>query len=69
MDWHNIREDDPELTQSRLQMDNRVGVPAKTYGLIIVTPVDVPHSWAIPSSGVKRDPIPGCSNQTSIWIQ
>lgn len=50
-------------------MDNRVGVPAKTYVHIIVTPVDVPHSWAIPSSGVKRDPIPGCSNQTSIWIQ
>jgi heme/copper-type cytochrome/quinol oxidase subunit 2 len=59
-DSYTIPEDDPELGQSRLlEVDNRVVVPAKTHLRMIVTPADVPHSWAVPSSGVKCDAVPG----------
>ena len=59
-DSYTIPEDDLELGQSRLlEVDNRVVVPAKTHLRIIVTPADVPHSWAVPSSGVKCDAVPG----------
>ncbi|CAN6445791.1 unnamed protein product [Victoria cruziana] len=36
---------------------------------MIVTPADVPHSRAVPSSGVKCDVVPGRLNQTSISVQ
>ncbi|KAF7094333.1 hypothetical protein CFC21_096652 [Triticum aestivum] len=69
-DSYTIPEDDPELGQSRLlEVDNRVVVPAKTHLRMIVTPADVPHSWAVPSSGVKCDAVPGRSNLTSISVQ
>nr|YP_010574224.1 cytochrome c oxidase subunit 2 [Phyllospadix iwatensis]UZH94076.1 cytochrome c oxidase subunit 2 [Phyllospadix iwatensis] len=69
-DSYMIPEDDPELGQSRLlEVDNRVVVPAKSHLRMIVTPADVPHSWAVPSSGVKCDAVPGRSNQTSILVQ
>nr|WNH36723.1 cytochrome c oxidase subunit 2 [Gastrodia angusta] len=68
-DSYTIQEDDLELGQSRfLEVDNRVVVPAKTHIRMIVTPADVPHSWAVPSSGVKCDAVPGRSNQTSISV-
>ncbi|XP_038889355.1 cytochrome c oxidase subunit 2-like [Benincasa hispida] len=66
-DSYRIPEDDLELGQSRLlEVDNRVVLPAKTHLRIIITPVDVPHSWAIPSLGVKCDVVPGRLNQISI---
>jgi len=69
-DSYTIPEDDLEFGQSRLlEVDNRVVVPAKTYLRIIVTPADVPHSWAVPSSGVKCDAVPGRLNQISISVQ
>nr|UPI48974.1 cytochrome c oxidase subunit 2 [Balanophora reflexa] len=69
-DSYTIPEDDLELGQSRLlEVDNRVIIPAKSYIRIIVTPADVPHSWAVPSSGVKCDAVPGRLNQTSFWVQ
>nr|YP_011001166.1 cytochrome c oxidase subunit 2 [Magnolia liliiflora]WPN86002.1 cytochrome c oxidase subunit 2 [Magnolia liliiflora] len=69
-DSYTIPEDDPELGQSRLlEVDNRVVVPAKTHLRMIVTPADVLHSWAVPSSGVKCDAVPGRSNQTSISVK
>ncbi|XP_075088143.1 cytochrome c oxidase subunit 2-like [Nicotiana tabacum] len=69
-DSYTIPEDDPELGQSRLlEVDNRVVVPAKSYIRFIVTSADVPHSWAVPSLGVKCDAVPGRLNQTSISVQ
>ena len=69
-DSYMIPEDDPELGQLRLlEVDNRVVVPAKTHLRIIVTSADVPHSWAVPSLGVKCDAVPGRLNQTSISVQ
>ncbi|KAL5081529.1 hypothetical protein RYX36_009950 [Vicia faba] len=69
-DSYMILEDDLELGQSRLlEVENRVVVPAKTHLHIIVTPADVPHSWAVPSLGVKCDVVPGRLNQISILVQ
>ncbi|KAL8267231.1 hypothetical protein R6Q59_004575 [Mikania micrantha] len=66
-DSYTIPEDDLELGQLRLlEVDNRVVVPAKSHLRIIVTSADVLHSWAVPSSGVKCDAVPGRLNQTSI---
>ncbi|KAJ0013820.1 hypothetical protein Pint_21191 [Pistacia integerrima] len=68
-DSYTIPEDDLELGQSRLlEVDNRVVVPAKSHLRIIVTSADVPHSWAVPSSGVKCDAVPGRLNQISISV-
>ncbi|PHU17258.1 cytochrome c oxidase subunit 2 [Capsicum chinense] len=65
-----VREDDLELGQSRLlEVDNRVVLPAKSHIRFIVTSADVPHSWAVPSLGVKCDAVPGRLNQTSISVQ
>ncbi|KAA0056346.1 cytochrome c oxidase subunit 2 [Cucumis melo var. makuwa] len=70
LDSYTIPEDNLELGQSRLlEVDNRVVLPAKTHLRIIVTPADVPHSWAVPSSGVKCDVVPGGLNQISILVQ
>ena len=44
-------------------------VPAKSHLRIIVTSADVLHSWAVPSSGVKCDAVPGRLNQISISVQ
>lgn len=69
-DSYTIPEDDLELGQSRLlEVDNRVVLPAKSYIRFIVTSADVPHSWAVPSLGVKCDAVPGRLNQTSISVQ
>ncbi|KAM0049751.1 putative cytochrome-c oxidase [Helianthus debilis subsp. tardiflorus] len=56
-DSYTIPEDDLELGQLLLlEVDNRVVVP---HLRIIVTSADVLHSWAVPSSGVKCDVVPG----------
>ncbi|KAK4363493.1 hypothetical protein RND71_018734 [Anisodus tanguticus] len=69
-DSYTIPEDDLELGQSHLlKVDNRVVLPTKCYIRFIVTSADVPHSWAVPSLGVKCDDVPGRLNQTSIWVQ
>ncbi|KAI3668806.1 hypothetical protein L1987_88186 [Smallanthus sonchifolius] len=69
-DSYTIPEDDLELGQLRLlEVDNRVVVPAKSHLRIIVTSADVLHSWAVPSSGVKCDAVPGRLNQISISVQ
>ncbi|TMW80411.1 hypothetical protein EJD97_020399, partial [Solanum chilense] len=52
-----------------LEVDNRVVLPAKSPIRSIVTSADVPHSWDVPSLGVKCDAVPGRLNQTSILVQ
>ena len=64
-DSYMIPEDDLELGQLRLlEVDNRVVVPAKTHLRFIVTS---PHSWAVPSLGVKCDAVPGRLTSPSNW--
>lgn len=48
-----------------LNVDNRLVIPYDTDVRIIVSRIDVIHSWTIPSLGVKVDAIPGRLNQLS----
>ncbi len=41
-------------------MDNRVVILVRTHLRMIITFVDVLHSWAVPSLGVKCDAVPSC---------
>lgn len=62
---------DDDLTQGQIRLldvDNRVVLPIKTHIRALVTSVDVIHSWAIPSLGVKMDACPGRLNQVSIYL-
>ena len=62
---------DEDLTKGQLRLlevDNRVILPIKTHVRALVTSVDVLHSWAIPSLGVKMDACPGRLNQVSIYL-
>lgn len=49
-----------------LDVDNCLVVPYNVNIRIIVTGIDVIHSWTIPSLGVKADAIPGRLNQLSL---
>uniref|UniRef100_A0AAU7YUZ6 Cytochrome c oxidase subunit 2 n=1 Tax=Phraortes similis TaxID=3127883 RepID=A0AAU7YUZ6_9NEOP len=51
-----------------LDVDNRMVMPSNTFIRMIVTSMDVIHSWTLPSSGVKIDGTPGRLNQASIMF-
>nr|CAC82143.1 cytochrome oxidase II [Eutrichopus gonzalezi] len=51
-----------------LDVDNRIILPFNTQIRILVTAVDVIHSWTIPSMGVKIDATPGRLNQTNFFM-
>nr|AOW71029.1 cytochrome c oxidase subunit II [Siren intermedia texana] len=48
-----------------LEVDNRMVVPMESPIRMLISSEDVPHSWALPSMGVKTDAIPGRLNQTT----
>jgi cytochrome c oxidase subunit 2 len=50
-----------------LDVDNPVVIPVGAQIRILVQGMDVIHSWAVPSMGVKSDANPGRINET--WIQ
>jgi cytochrome c oxidase subunit 2 len=52
-----------------LDVNKRLVLPTKTHVRLLVTAVDVLHSWAIPSFGVKIDACPGRLNQTNLFIK
>lgn len=49
-----------------LNSDNTLVIPYKTNIRIIISRLDVIHSWTIPSLGIKTDAIPGRLNQLSL---
>nr|ANJ70475.1 cytochrome c oxidase subunit 2 [Hydroporus erythrocephalus] len=51
-----------------LDVDNRVVLPFNSQIRILVSAMDVLHSWTIPSLGVKIDATPGRLNQTNFFI-
>nr|AAN61500.1 cytochrome oxidase subunit 2 [Culicoides saundersi] len=51
-----------------LDVDNRTILPLSTPIRVIVTAMDVLHSWALPALGVKIDATPGRLNQTNIYM-
>ena len=49
-----------------IDVDNRVVLPTQNLIRLLVSSVDVLHSWAIPSIGVKVDAVPGRINQLGL---
>lgn len=50
-----------------LETDNVVVVPVDTNIRLLVTAADVIHAWAMPAFGVKKDAVPGRTNET--WFR
>lgn len=62
-----IPADDLKIGAYRLlETDHRVCLPLDLQTRAVITSIDVIHSWAIPSLGVKVDAIPGRLNQVII---
>lgn len=51
-----------------LDVDNRFVLPVYCKIRALITSLDVLHSWAVPSLGIKIDAVPGRLNQTNIFI-
>lgn len=51
-----------------LEVDNRLVLPVGVLINILTRSVDVIHSWAIPSLGLKLDAVPGRLNQISVLL-
>nr|YP_009691863.1 cytochrome c oxidase subunit II [Blepephaeus succinctor]QEG58656.1 cytochrome c oxidase subunit II [Blepephaeus succinctor] len=49
-----------------LDVDNRMVIPYESQIRLLVTALDVIHSWTVPSLGVKIDATPGRLNQVSL---
>ena len=63
-----IPEADLQPGQLRLlEVDNRVVLPVDTNIRILVTASDVLHSFAVPAFGIKKDAVPGRTNET--WVR
>jgi cytochrome c oxidase subunit 2 len=52
-----------------LTVDNRLHVPTQATIRFLITSMDVIHSWAVPSLGVKVDACPGRLNQVFVYIK
>nr|QUB07022.1 cytochrome c oxidase subunit 2 [Glyphocassis sp. N62] len=75
-DFKNIEFDSYMIPYNELKMfnfrlidvDNRMIMPFKSQVRLLITSMDVIHSWTIPSIGVKMDATPGRLNQSSFTI-
>lgn len=52
-----------------LETNKRVLLPSNTHIRLLITSVDVLHSWTIPSFGIKVDACPGRLNQINIFLK
>jgi len=52
-----------------LSVDNPVILPVGSHIRVLITSLDVLHSWAVPSLGVKVDACPGRLNQAFIFLK
>lgn len=52
-----------------LETNKRVILPTNTHLRLLVSAVDVLHSWTIPSFGLKVDACPGRLNQVNLFIK
>ncbi len=62
---------EPDLilgTLRLLEVDNRLLLPTRHSTRLLVTSVDVIHSWAVPALGIKMDACPGRLNQVALYI-
>lgn len=69
-DSYLISENDLNLDGLRLlEVDNPLIIPGNNYIRFLVTSVDVLHSWAVPSLGIKVDAVPGRLNQIFTFVK
>ena len=52
-----------------LETNKRVILPTNTHLRVLVSAVDVLHSWAVPSFGLKVDACPGRLNQVNLFVK
>jgi cytochrome c oxidase subunit 2 len=52
-----------------LETNKRIILPTNTHLRLLITAVDVLHSWTIPSFGIKVDACPGRLNQANLFIK
>ena len=52
-----------------LSVDNNIVLPYNCFIRFLITSVDVLHSWAVPSLGLKLDACPGRLNQTMVFMK
>nr|UJG45230.1 cytochrome c oxidase subunit II [Odontocerum albicorne] len=52
-----------------IEVDNHIILPFKTQIRMLVTSMDVIHSWTIPNLGIKTDATPGRLNQINFFIE
>lgn len=52
-----------------LETNKRVVLPTNTHLRLLISAVDVLHSWTVPSFGVKVDACPGRLNQANLFIK
>ena len=52
-----------------LETNKRVVLPTNTHLRLLVSAVDVLHSWTVPSFGIKVDACPGRLNQLNLFIK
>ena len=52
-----------------LETNKRVILPTNTHIRLLISAVDVLHSWTIPSFGIKVDACPGRLNQANLFIK
>jgi len=52
-----------------LETNKRVILPTNTHMRLLVSAIDVLHSWTIPSFGLKIDACPGRLNQVNLFIK
>lgn len=68
-DSYMVAEDELKLGGLRLlEVDNRLSLPVRINIRLIITAVDVLHSWTVPAFGLKMDAVPGRLNQASLHI-
>jgi len=68
-DSYLVKETDLFLGGFRLlEVDNNIIVPIFSTIRLLITSIDVIHSWTIPSLGIKMDAIPGRLNEISTFI-
>ena len=52
-----------------LEVDRRIILPTHVHIRFLISSVDVLHSWAVPSLGIKMDAVPGRLNQVHTYIK
>nr|ALJ93716.1 cytochrome c oxidase subunit II [Ettchellsia sinica] len=68
-DSYLIDDDSMYLEEFRLlDVDNRLILPSLSSIRLLVSSIDVIHSWTVPSLGVKMDATPGRLNQISLFM-